>query len=53
MATYDYRCLNPHCKKVFERFGKRIDDRDSKEECPKCGTSSERVLSGGQLIIIN
>lgn len=53
MAVYVYQCRNPHCKEVFDRFGKRIEDRDSKEKCPKCGTDSKRILSAGQLIIIH
>jgi putative FmdB family regulatory protein len=42
MPTYDYRCEKDH---VFELFHSIKDD--SPKACPKCGTPSKRVPSGG------
>lgn len=43
MPTYEYRC--PSCNHEFEKFQRMSDDPVA--ECPKCGASAERILSGG------
>lgn len=43
MPTYEYRC--PSCGNEFEKFQRMSDEPVA--ECPKCGTPSERRLSGG------
>lgn len=47
MPTYEYRC--PQCGNDFEKFQKMSDEPGA--ECPKCGTASERRLSGGAGLI--
>lgn len=44
MPTYDYRCNS--CGHEFEKFSPRISD-ESSIECPQCGESAERLISGG------
>ncbi|NIR43152.1 MAG: zinc ribbon domain-containing protein [Gemmatimonadetes bacterium] len=44
MPTYDYRCES--CGHQFEKFSQRISD-ESTAECPKCGGTAERLISGG------
>jgi putative FmdB family regulatory protein len=44
MPTYDYRCNS--CGHEFEKFTPRISD-ESSTECPECGESAERLISGG------
>jgi putative FmdB family regulatory protein len=43
MPTYEYRC--PSCGNEFEKFQRMSDEPVA--ECPSCGASSERRLSGG------
>ena len=43
MPTYEYRCTA--CQNEFEKFQRMSDDPVA--ECPECGASSERRLSGG------
>ncbi len=42
MPTYDYECTEGH---RFERFQKMSDEPIA--ECPECGGSASRVISGG------
>lgn len=42
MPTYEYRCEIGH---TFDVFQKMSDEPVA--ECPECGASAERVLSGG------
>lgn len=42
MPTYEYRCPEGH---QFELFQKMSDE--PRAECPECGATSERMLSGG------
>jgi putative FmdB family regulatory protein len=44
MPTYDYRCPNGH---DFERFFRKISDAAAELECPTCGASASRRVSGG------
>jgi putative FmdB family regulatory protein len=44
MPTYDYRCPNGH---DFERFFRKISDATTELECPVCGASATRRVSGG------
>ena len=44
MPTYDYRCPNGH---DFERFFRKISDAASELECPACGATASRRVSGG------
>ena len=44
MPTYDYRCPNEH---DFERFFRKISDAATDLECPVCGASATRRVSGG------
>ena len=44
MPTYDYRCES--CGDEFEKFSPRISD-ESTTECPNCGGTAERLISGG------
>lgn len=43
MPTYEYRCSS--CQHEFEKFQRMSEEPVA--ECPKCGASSERRLSGG------
>ena len=43
MPTYEYRCTS--CKHDFEKFQRMSDEPVA--ECPECGASAERRLSGG------
>ena len=43
MPTYEYRC--PACNNEFEKFQRMSDEPVA--ECPECGASAERRLSGG------
>lgn len=43
MPTYEFRCRNGH---AFEQFH-RISDAPSTAECPTCGATAERAISGG------
>ena len=44
MPTYDYRCPNGH---DFERFFRKISDATAELECPVCGATAARRVSGG------
>ena len=44
MPTYDYRCPNGH---DFERFVRKISDAAAELECPVCGATASRRVSGG------
>ena len=44
MPTYDYRCPNGH---DFERFFRRFSEAATELECPVCGASATRRVSGG------
>lgn len=44
MPTYEYRCSNPLCDKIFEKI-RRIKDYNPEEECPYCGASSPQIPS--------
>ena len=44
MPTYDYRCPNGH---DFERFFRKISDAATELECPVCGATAARRVSGG------
>lgn len=43
MPTYEYQCK--HCGYRFDKFQNIIDSPLS--ECPKCGGTVERLISGG------
>jgi len=43
MPTYEYRC--PACGTEFEKFQKMSDEPVA--ECPGCGATAQRRLSGG------
>ena len=43
MPTYEYRCTS--CRAEFEKFQRMSEDPVA--ECPECGASAERRLSGG------
>jgi putative FmdB family regulatory protein len=43
MPTYEYRC--PACGQEFEKFQRMSDE--PRAECPSCGGTAERRLSGG------
>ena len=43
MPTYEYRCTA--CATEFEKFQRMSDEPVA--ECPECGASAERRLSGG------
>jgi putative FmdB family regulatory protein len=44
MPTYDYRCPNGH---DFEHFFRKISEAASELECPVCGATASRRVSGG------
>ena len=44
MPTYDFRCPAGH---DFERFFGRISSAPSEVECPTCGATAVRQISGG------
>ena len=44
MPTYDFRCPAGH---DFERFFGRISSAPSEVECPSCGATATRQISGG------
>lgn len=44
MPTYDFRCPAGH---DFERFFGRISSAPSEVECPTCGATATRRISGG------
>ena len=44
MPTYDFRCPAGH---DFERFFGRISSAPSEVECPTCGATATRQISGG------
>jgi len=44
MPTYDFRCPAGH---DFERFYGRISSAPSEVECPTCGATATRQISGG------
>lgn len=44
MPTYDFRCPDGH---DFERFFGRISSAPSEVECPTCGATATRRISGG------
>lgn len=44
MPTYEFRCPDGH---DFERFYKTISAAPSVVECPECGKTASRRLSGG------
>jgi putative FmdB family regulatory protein len=44
MPTYEYRCPQGH---DFERFYKTMSAAASELECPECGATATRRLSGG------
>jgi putative FmdB family regulatory protein len=43
MPTYEYRC--PSCGNEFDKFQRMSDPPVA--ECPRCGASAERRISGG------
>lgn len=43
MPTYEYKC--PKCKKTVDAM-RKIEDRDSPINCPRCETQLERFQSG-------
>lgn len=43
MPTYEYRC--PNCGNEFDKFQRMSDPPVA--ECPQCGASAERRISGG------
>lgn len=43
MPTYEYRCTR--CGHDFEKFQRMSEEPGA--ECPRCGSPSERRLSGG------
>jgi len=43
MPTYSYRC--PRCGHEYDRFQKITDD--TRPDCPECGATGERVITGG------
>lgn len=47
MPTYDYKCQN--CEEVFEIFQKITEP--PLRECPVCGETLQRLISGGAGII--
>jgi putative FmdB family regulatory protein len=47
MPTYDYRC--EACGHVFELFHRMSEDPTP--DCPECGQSCERMISGGAGLI--
>ncbi len=44
VPTYEFRCPDGH---DFERFYKTISSATSSVDCPECGKSAARRLSGG------
>ena len=44
MPTYEYRCSEGH---TTERFVRKISDATSEIECPVCGKTATRQVSGG------
>jgi putative FmdB family regulatory protein len=44
MPTYEYRCPQGH---DFEKFFSRISESTSELECPECGQTAVRLISGG------
>jgi len=43
MPTYAYRC--PKCGHEFQKFHKM--NARTRPKCPECGTSAERIITGG------
>ena len=43
MPTYGYNC--PACGHEYEKLQKMSDE--TRVKCPKCGTTGERIISGG------
>jgi putative FmdB family regulatory protein len=52
MPVYEYKCLNPHCDKVFDIWNKKFEDSEKDEKCPECGTRAKRIFSPPAAIII-
>jgi len=48
MPTYDYRCGD--CGHVFEIFHGMTEQ--PRLECPKCGGTPQRLISGGGAVIL-
>ncbi|MBQ7738548.1 MAG: zinc ribbon domain-containing protein [Desulfovibrionaceae bacterium] len=48
MPIYEYEC--PHCHNVFEEWVK-LSCAHGEEPCPKCGTSSPRVISHTSFVL--
>ena len=48
MPIYEYEC--PSCHYVFEEWVK-LSDAHREEPCPKCGTSSQRVISHTSFVL--
>jgi len=46
MPTYEYRCPKGHEFDLFQRMSE-----EPSAECPECGETSERLLSGGAGLI--
>lgn len=46
MPTYEYECMNPHCKEVVSQT-RPISEREQPypADCPKCFTKVKFVLS--------
>ena len=49
MPTYDFRCPAGH---DFERFFGRISSAPSEVECPTCGATATRRISGGAVFLL-
>jgi putative FmdB family regulatory protein len=48
MPTYEYRCGN--CGHHFEKFSAKMTDSKG-EECPKCESVAERLISVGAVLL--
>ncbi len=48
MPTYEYQCHT--CRHRFEKFQNMADSR--LKECPQCGRTLERIISGGSGFIL-
>lgn len=44
MPTYEYRCPNGH---EFEEFFRTISSAQAELQCPTCGATAQRRVSGG------
>ena len=48
MPTYEYRCPDGH---EFEHFYRTISGASAELECPVCGKTAQRRLSGGSGLV--